>query len=187
MENEVWKRVNEFPYYMVSNLGRIKGICGNVKKLRLKQFGYLECSFYTSLKNNNNKIGFRSYRLVHRVVALAFIPNPENKKTVNHINGNKQDNRVENLEWATYKEQTKHANENGLRDNINKILYDKAMSDKRKVICVDTGKVYESLTEAYKETGVTVGNISECCSRKTRKTAGGLRWKYYEEIGYIKI
>lgn len=62
-----------------------------------------------------SKDGVKERFLVHRIVAMAYIPNPENKPTVNHINGNKKDNRVENLEWNTYREQQLHAIETGLK------------------------------------------------------------------------
>ena len=115
MENEIWKDVVGYEgYYQVSNLGRIRScereaICKNkslrtVKSKILKQhldnYGY--CIISLSLNNKKHT------KTIHRLVAEAFIPNLENKPTVNHINETKTDNRVLNLEWATHAEQACH-------------------------------------------------------------------------------
>jgi len=98
---EIWKLVTGYEgLYEVSNLGRVKSV--KFKKHRLKTLyknkkGYL----YTYLYKN----GVREYWRVHRLVATVFIPNPENKPTVNHIDEDKLNNKVSNLEWATYSEQ----------------------------------------------------------------------------------
>lgn len=75
---------------------------------QLNMYGY-------SIVQLTNKNGRRPYK-VHRLVAKTFIPNPKNKPTVNHINGNKEDNRVENLEWATIAENQKHAYRTGIKN-----------------------------------------------------------------------
>lgn len=106
--------------YQVSNTGTVKAL--QVQKLRGRGFqvrpektlrhqlssnGYLKITLFS----DNKRVDTHA----HRLVALTFIPNPENKKTVNHKNGIKTDNRVENLEWATCKEQINHADNTGLR------------------------------------------------------------------------
>jgi hypothetical protein len=118
---EIWKDVKGFEnYYQVSNLGNIinkirfinqynggvRIIDVKIKKVRLNKGGYLRCN----LKVNGNSKDM----VIHRLVAEAFIPNPENKPQVNHINGIKTDNRVENLEWVTKSENTTHAVKNRL-------------------------------------------------------------------------
>lgn len=121
--DEIWQDIPEYEgYYQVSSLGNIRSCerkiidskCQRVFKARmLKQT--LSTSkhpyFYVSL----SKQGHVRKRMVHILVALAFIPNPQNKPQVNHKNGNTQDNRVANLEWVTNAENTQHAYDMGLR------------------------------------------------------------------------
>lgn len=114
--NEIWKDIKGYEgLYQASNLGRVRS-----KKTILKPykntFGYL----IVYLSKNNIRKNCR----VHRLVAKTFIPNPENKPQVNHINGIKTDNRVENLEWCTNGENEKHAYKLGLK-TINKGCYKK--------------------------------------------------------------
>lgn len=110
---EIWKDVVGYEgLYQVSNLGRIKS---GYKPIILQSGvcrGYLIVNLYKNKKGLSRK--------VHRLVAQAFIPNPENKPTVNHKDGNKQNNCVDNLEWATVKEQNIHANKTGLMENAKK-------------------------------------------------------------------
>ena|ERR1700689_1525336 len=106
MEN--WKPIPEFSgHYEASDQGQIRRILGKIRKLRAKREGYL----YVNLCVH----GKIQTRYVHRLVATTFIPNPENKPEVNHKDGNKQNNAVTNLEWATISEQAIHAFEKGLR------------------------------------------------------------------------
>lgn len=121
-ENEIWKSIEIDSQYTVSNLGSIRSITrtiirkdGKIKKFKgklLKSICRLNGYHYVALSNQNRKA--KQYS-VHRLVASAFIPNPHNKPQINHINGIKTDNRVENLEWCTQGENNTHAYRTGIK------------------------------------------------------------------------
>ena len=138
MQNEIWKPISVYNgYYEVSNLGRVRSVTRmiertdprNTNKKRLFTYkgklvpfwinktGYCRCTL--------NINGEKKNHLVHRLVANAFLINEENKPTVNHINCIKTDNRLENLEWSTVKENYLHSVENGLQINSLKNLVKK--------------------------------------------------------------
>lgn len=100
---EIWKEIDYG--YSVSNLGRVKNKFNNIKNLSLHHRGYIVTRYHKSMYS------------VHRLVAKAFIPNQDNKPEVNHIDGNKQNNHVSNLEWCTRRENQLHAYRTSLRTN----------------------------------------------------------------------
>lgn len=123
---EIWKHFDKenYPRYMVSNYGRVKTldwkmpwttrsgkksaqlIKGRILKAAKKKNGYMSLTLYGGPKNKKDF-------LVHRMVAIAFIDNPEGKKCVNHKNSIRDDNRLENLEWATHSENVLHGYNHG--------------------------------------------------------------------------
>jgi hypothetical protein len=134
--------------------------------MELTNVGYLRVMLY---KGENVKRHFQ----VHRLVAESFIPNPENKPQVNHINGIKTDNRVENLEWCTNSENQKHAYKNGLKVGCNK-------NTKQIFQCDLNGNVikkWESIMECERQLNIKNQHIVRCAKGK-RPTAGGFKWKY---------
>lgn len=140
--------------------------------------GYIQ--YNISFKNK------RHYLLAHRLVAQAFIPNPENKPQVNHKDGNKQNNCVENLEWVTVSENEKHSYRKlGKKiPNHGKHLGEYAKKNFSKAIVqYDLNGNYVnkfvSMSQATKMTNINQGNISECCNKK-RKIAGGYIWNFME-------
>lgn len=159
---EIWKPIFNNQYY-VSNIGRVKSIKGNkILKLQLRE-GYFRIGLHS---NSVSK-----YFSVHRLVAQTFIPNPDNKPEVNHIDGDKKNNNTNNLEWVTSKENTRHA-----IDVLNfkpKLYKPKKVS----VACINTGEKYESATVAARNFGLTASAILKCCNGKY-KTSGGLKWEY---------
>ena len=154
---EIWKKINEFEgCYLVSNLGRIKSykvsINGKILKSNTNRLGYI----YFSLTKN---LCLRSFT-IHRLVALAFIPNPENRPQVNHINGVKSDNRVENLEWATISENMNHAIKTGLKIAPKDFNHYNSKFKKEDIINIRESKLSESkLASFYLVNRATIGKI----------------------------
>ena len=155
--NEIWRAVPNFEgIYEVSNYGNVKTLRKNkIMSFSINKKGYCSISLSKDKIETNHNI--------HRLVAKAFILNIENKLQVNHINGIKSDNRVENLEWCTPKENIKHAWDNGLSKSNFKI-YRKPFNKKTKtvffylnskiVIDLNTGVFYDSISEASKTLGI---------------------------------
>ena len=112
---------------------------------------------------------------VHRMVALAFIDNPDNKPYVNHINGNRSDNNVENLEWVTPSENTQHAVDTGLFKS------GRARAVVQYNLNGEQMATFESASEAARQTGGSQSKICSCCKRQ-RKTANDYQWRYYDDI-----
>ena len=168
--NETWKDVKGYEgRYQVSNLGNVKNVKTDyVLKKGHDAFGYDHVIFYNrETKRPQNK-------LVHRLVAEAFLPNPDNLRAVDHISGDKKDNRVENLRWCTYKQNQDYFYNSGRKPKSNGTI------EKRKVSQYDanTGELiatYDSGYQAEKITGIKNFTISACTNGKL-KTAGGFIW-----------
>ena len=112
---------------------------------------------------------------VHRMVALAFIDNPDNKPYVNHINGNRSDNNVENLEWVTPSENTQHAVDTGLFKS------GRARTVVQYNLNGEQMATFESASEAARQTGGSQSKITMCC-RRQRDSANDYQWRYYDDI-----
>lgn len=173
-------QIKEFPDYYITDIGTIyTRRHGRIKKLKteLSKWGYYRIGLW-----KNSKIVHKS---IHRLVAEAFIPNPENKCDVNHKNGIRTDNMVENLEWTTRSENIQHAYR-VLGNQPNKPWSNKFGKDhnrSRKVVQIKNGKTiaeFGGLLEAERETRINHACISMCCTGK-RHSAGGFQWKYKEE------
>lgn len=168
MTKEIWKPIEGFEgLYEVSNLGRIKSIKRNTTKggiLKLytnKQNGYV----YAGLTKNNRRKTFR----VHRLVMSTFVGWSELQ--VNHIDGDKTNNKLSNLEYCTGSENMIHAYKN----NLEKVTWNK------RVINLTTGKIYESATDAAKSVGGSKANaISRVCSGE-RSAYRNNKFAYYDD------
>jgi hypothetical protein len=114
LPGEIWENIPVLDnYYQISNMGRVKSKFNFIRKSSLDKDGYLRISFID--KNNNKKI--LNY-FIHRLIAIAFIPNLKNLPKVNHKDGNKLNNSIENLEWVSGHENLEHARKIGLTNNV---------------------------------------------------------------------
>jgi hypothetical protein len=159
----------EFPNYVVGTAGTVVNL-KTLKPLKhmITRKGYHLVALY--------KDGKRYYKSVARLVAQAFIPNPDNKPEINHKDGNKDNNTSNNLEWMTTKENIHHAMDNGLR-----VRSEVCGRAKVGVYAIDfsTGKYlgsYDSISEAAREYAVSQGNIGEIL-KGNRKQTNGLTFK----------
>ena len=175
--SEIWKPIKDFEnIYEISNLGRIRNIQTNTfKKTYISEYGYVNVSLYKNKKHYNKRLS--------RLLAEAFIPNIDNKPTVDHIDRNRLNNDLSNLRRADRKEQNNNRN-----IDYSKIIYPnkhKGQNRNKKVLCVNTGKIFNSITEAGKFYNINCSNIQRCCS-KNRNYCGKLedgtplKWEYYE-------
>jgi hypothetical protein len=157
--NEQWKEIAGFPKYRVSNTGQIQNKNSGVT---LNPFTTNSGYFQVHLWND----GKRFKRYIHRLVAEAFVRNTNGKPHVNHIDGNRQNNSSDNLEWCTRSENVNHSCY-VLRQNV------------KAVRCVETGVVYPSIKEAARQTGIYHTSISMCCDGRYQQTHG-FHFEYVE-------
>lgn len=152
---EQWKEIEGFEgRYEVSDEGNVRSLLGIEPKLMkpgMHNSGYL----YVILSVGD---GTSKNVLVHRLVAEAFVPNPENKPDVNHKDGNKQNPCAYNLEWVTKSENMYHAYSSGIRDK--NCTEGAVNANRRKVKCVETGQEFRSMADADRFLGCSLGQVS---------------------------
>lgn len=182
---EVWKNIDWIELsgdYQISNIGNIKNkTTGKILKPYLGKYGY----YLLTLRNKNHKTV--NYR-VHRLVAQAFIPNPENKPEIDHINTIKTDNRVENLRWVTKTENCnnslslKHLKEK-MSDGRNYMCgrYGVLHPNSKPVLQLDLDgnfiREWDCAADVERELGICASNIRNCCKGNI-KSVGGYKWIY---------
>lgn len=147
------KRIKGYEDYGITSCGRVWSYINNrFLKQQTNYKGYL----YVRL----SKDGVATEYYIHRLVAEAYIPNPNNFETVDHIDNCKTHNWINNLQWMSREDNTKKAKN-------------------KKVFCKELNKIFDSLSNAAKELGIDKSNLSKACSGK-QKTCGGYHWEYVE-------
>jgi len=180
---EIFRDINGYNgLYQISNLGRVKSLkCGGERILKLKKNngGYLQVCFRKNLT--------RKFHSVHRLVAEMFLLNFNDKPQVNHLNGVKTDNNVNNLEMVTQQENIMHAIKTGLINPNTQASF--GLNPRKEVEQYDLNGViinkFLSVFEAQKNTKIDRSNISKACRGKY-ETAGGYVWKYKNEPPWAK-
>lgn len=187
--NEIWKDINGFEgFYQVNNYGTIRSIDRYVnhpkggKKIARGKITNQYIGTHGYYIVVINKDGKTFTKTVHRLMAIAFLDNPENKREVNHKDGNKLNNNLSNLEWNTSSENRQHAFDNDLQKGSKHLL------GKKGELCINSRPVYKILSDGFREryvsttdaqlkTGVDRSMISKCAKGKM-KLAGGFKWEY---------
>lgn len=168
------KQIKDFPNYRIHESGLIESCYKPktstvvdewfpVKHIFDKSCGYMLVTLCHE--------GIRKNKRVHRLLADAFLENPENKAQVNHIDGNKLNNQLSNLEWATSQENSQHSYDHGMSTPPNEKEIEQISFDGKIV------QTFPSLHAAGRQTGIAWQNISKVC-RGLRNTAGGFKWRY---------
>ena len=156
--DEVWKWVPGFEgFYYVSNLGNIKNRSGKILSVEHtrdpktgKKTGHLRVTLY--------RYGTQKHCCVHRLVAEAFIPNPDNKPYVNHKDNDHENNCVDNLEWCTHRENVLHAQ---------RMMQPKHKEPQKAVVNLADGLVFKSISDAAMEYGITASTVKYSCETKS--------------------
>jgi hypothetical protein len=184
---EIWKDIAGYEgLYQVSNLGRVRSLGRDI--VRRTRYGtmapyHINGKVLKPLHSQGDycyvhlfdKDGTSINHKVHRLVAKAFVPNPDNLNEVNHIDEDKDNNRADNLEWVTHIANCNY----GTRNDRSKVKRSKPVQQ----IDVDGNIVaeYPSISDAWRATGIHRYQIRGCINnQKDYKTAGGFRWKYKE-------
>lgn len=186
--HEKWKAIEGYEgAYEVSNFGNVRSVDrdivysngrvvsykGNTKKQTVDKYGYAYVGLYSNQKHKQG--------MTHRLVAKAFIPNIDNKPQVNHIDGNKTNNNVENLEWVTPHENYIHAVKNGLSDSkaslniANKVRLHKPFA--QYTLDGEFIRKYNNYNEMEDITGFKRQCVAKCC-HGTYKTSHGYLWRF---------
>lgn len=158
---EVWKTVEEFPIYEVNQSGVIRHKkTKHVKKPRLDSWGYHQVGL------SDGRHGINHNKTVHRIVAKAFLGCDDDTLQVNHIDGNKTNNHISNLEFVTGSANVKHAYDNNIRKPSG------GRGPIRRIRIVETGEIFENMADCARAIGGDSGNACRCVNDKTKTYKG---------------
>jgi hypothetical protein len=164
-----FKNIPNFEDYAINQKGELLSLKNNKQKLLVPQMGNAGYLYITLCKNN-----IRHNRFIHRLIAITFIENPLNKEQVNHIDGNKLNNHISNLEWITPSENILHAIKNNLIKRSFKQNEMLGIRSRKKCIDVKTNIIYDSLKEACDK-----NNLKYSCElNKIQRKANTIRFLY---------
>lgn len=170
------KPIPNYTLYMASDDGRVWSVRNKMfLKQRKRSDGYMQVTLCEG--------GKRRQEYVHRLVAAAFVANPDGMNVVNHMDENRSNNAASNLEWCSYEHNSSWGNckkkqrETVGLEKLQQLARSASVKRRRKVKNLDTGIVYESLASACKDTGLLHSGIASACTGRY-KTCGGYRWAY---------
>ncbi len=166
---ELEYEVAEYRGYYVTKCGKVFTKKGKEVKMHINKNGYKAFGIHENGKNTTIRL--------HRALAICFIPNPNNLPMVNHKDGCKTNNNLDNLEWVTAQQNVQHAWDNGLNN----------ATQERMVICLETGVVYKSARDAADTLNYwSPSAITACCKGKRKTAVKGWHWKYYQPTELVK-
>lgn len=184
--NEIWKDIEGYEgIYQVSSLGRVRSLPrvvyirhqsgkvwpreekGIIMAQKLQNTDRLQVCLRKVVDGKRHRRTF----YVHRLVAVAFVPNPDNKSTVNHINEDHHDNRAENLEWMTKKENNQYGTHSERCGKALRMSVEQLTADGKHIA------YFDSISQAATETGCPISSIHRCC-RGEQENTKGYKWRY---------
>lgn len=172
LRGERWERLEGYDNVLVSNIGRVQ-VDGKLKKQKLNKDGY----YVVGIENNE-----KSWKLVHRLVAKAFVPNPDNLPVIDHINGSKTDNRACNLRWCTTAQNTQWAYDSGLIVANSKTTMALALN-------VETREatIYRSQADMAQQLGISTSEIANSIDGRYKHACHGYKFFRLKDIDFADL